>query len=114
MHINDLLYLRGIFVYTIVSFTPLDHTLGCSVGIEMFQVDATSNMNPSKLLQGAMESGNVFNLQDFEQNEIQFKQRSFQDSIGTFFNLFDTDLLLIWMNTFQHGFHFHCARCLLC
>ena len=43
----------------------------------------------------AMESGNVFNLQDFEQNEIPFKQRSFEDSIDTFFSLFDTDLLLI-------------------
>ena len=29
----------------------------------------------------AMESGNVFNLQDFEQNEVPFKQRSFEDSI---------------------------------
>ena len=32
----------------------------------------------------AMESGNVFNLQDFEQNEVPFKQRSFEDSIDTF------------------------------
>ena len=54
----------------------------------------------------AMESRNVFNLQDFEQNEISFKQRSFEDSIDTFLNLFDVDLLLIWMNTFRHGFRF--------
>ena len=32
----------------------------------------------------AMESGNDFNLQDFEQNEVPFKQRSFEDSIDTF------------------------------
>ena len=51
----------------------------------------------------AMESGNVFNLQEFEQNKIPFKQRSFEDSIDTFFSLFDADLLLIWMNTFQHA-----------
>ena len=54
----------------------------------------------------AMESGNVFNLQDFEQNEIPLKQRSFEDSIDTFLSLFDADLLLIWMNNFRHGFHF--------
>ena len=59
----------------------------------------------------AMESGNVFNLQDFEQNEVPFKQRSFEDSIDTFFSLFDTELLLIWMNTFRHGFLFHRASC---
>ena len=57
----------------------------------------------------AMESGNVFNLQDFEQNEIPLKQRSFEDSIDTFFSLFDADLLLIWMNNFQHGFPFRSA-----
>ena len=59
----------------------------------------------------AMESGNVFNLQDFEQNKIPFKQRSFEDSIDTFFSLFDTDLLLIWMNTFRHGFRFRRVSC---
>ena len=32
----------------------------------------------------AMESGNVFNLQEFEENKIPFKQRSFEDSIDTF------------------------------
>ena len=48
----------------------------------------------------AMENGNVINLQDFEQNEIPLKQRSFEDSIDTFFSLFDADLLLIWMNKF--------------
>ena len=58
-----------------------------------------------------MESGNVFNLQDFEQNKIPFKQRSFEDSIDTFFSLFDADLLLIWMNTFRHGFCFRDASC---
>ena len=56
-----------------------------------------------------MESRNVFNLQDFEQNEIPFKQRSFEDSIDTFFSLFDADLLLIWMNTFRHGFRIRLA-----
>ena len=59
----------------------------------------------------AMESGNVFNLQEFEQNKIPFKQRSFEDSIGIFLSLFDADLLLIWMNTFQHGFRFRQASC---
>ena len=43
----------------------------------------------------AMESMNIFNLQDFEQTKIPFKQRSFEDSIDTFFSLFDADLLLI-------------------
>ena len=43
----------------------------------------------------AMESENVFNLQDFEQKEIPLKQRSFEDSIDTFFSLFDADLLLL-------------------
>ena len=59
----------------------------------------------------AMESQNVFNLQDFEQNEIPFKQRSFEDSIDTLLSLFDTDLLLIWMNSFWHGFRFCDASC---
>ena len=59
----------------------------------------------------AMESRNVFNLQDFEQNEIPLKQRSFEDSIDTFLSLFDTDLLLIWMNKSWHGFRFHSASC---
>ena len=31
VHINDLLYLQGIVVHSVVSFTQLDHTLGCSV-----------------------------------------------------------------------------------
>ena len=43
----------------------------------------------------AMESRNVFNLQDIEQNKFPFKQRSFEDSIDTTFSLFDADLLLI-------------------
>ena len=59
----------------------------------------------------AMESGNVFNLQDFEQNEVPFKQRSFEDPIDTFFSLFDADLLLIWMNKFRHGFRFCSESC---
>ena len=59
----------------------------------------------------AMESGNVFSLQDFEQNKIPFKRRSFEDSIDTFFSLFDADLLLIRMNTFRHGSHFPHASC---
>ena len=46
-----------------------------------------------------MENGNVINLQDFEQNEIPLKQRSFEDSIDTFFSLFDADLLLICITT---------------
>ena len=58
-----------------------------------------------------MESGNVFNLQDFEQNEVPSKQRSFEDSIDTFFNLFDADLLLIWMNNSRHGLRFRSASC---
>ena len=59
----------------------------------------------------AMESGNVFNLQDFEQNEIPLKQRSFEDPFNTFLSLFDTDLLMIWMNNFRHAFRFHSASC---
>ena len=59
----------------------------------------------------AMESGNVFNLQAFEQNEVPSKQRSFEDSIDTFFSLFDADLLLIWMNNSRHGFRFRSASC---
>ena len=55
----------------------------------------------------AMESGNVFNLQDIEQNKIPLKQRSFEHSIATFLSLFGADLLLIWMITFRHGFRFH-------
>ena len=58
-----------------------------------------------------MESGNVFNLQDFEQNEVPFKQRSFEDSIDTFLSSFDADLLLIWMNNFWHGFRFRSVSC---
>ena len=58
-----------------------------------------------------MESVNVFNLQDFEQNEVLFKQRSFEDSIDTLFSLFDADLLLICMNNFRHGFRFRNASC---
>ena len=49
----------------------------------------------------AMESGNVFNLQDFEENETKLKQRRFKDSIGTLFRLFDADLLLIWINIYS-------------
>ena len=59
----------------------------------------------------AMESGTVSNFQDFEQNEIPLKQRSFEDSIDTFFSLFDADLLLIWKNKFRHGFRFRSASC---
>ena len=54
-----------------------------------------------------MTAGNVFNLQDFEQNKIKFKQRSFEDFIGTSFVLIDADLLLIWMNNFRLCFRFH-------
>ena len=39
-----------------------------------------------------MESGNVFILQDFEQNKIPLKQRSFEDSIDTFLSLFDLSI----------------------
>ena len=58
-----------------------------------------------------MDGGNAFNLQDFEQNEVPFKQRSFEDSIDTVFGLFDADLLLIWKNNFWHGFRFRNASC---
>ena len=53
----------------------------------------------------------VFNLQDFEQNKIKFKQRSIEDFIGISFVLIDADLLLIWMNNSQHCFCFHVASC---
>ena len=58
-----------------------------------------------------MTAGSVFNLQDFEQNKIKFKQRSFEDFIGTSFVLIDADLFLIWMNNFQLCFCFHLASC---
>ena len=58
-----------------------------------------------------MTAGNVFNLQDFEQNKGKSKQRSFEDFIGTSFVLIDADLLLIWMNNFQLCFRFHLASC---
>ena len=58
-----------------------------------------------------MTAGNVFNLQDFEQNKIKFKQKSVKDFIGTSFVLIDADLLLIWINKFQLWFHFHCELC---
>ena len=59
----------------------------------------------------AMESGNVFNLQDFEQNEIPLKQRSFEDSVDTFLAYLTLICLLIWMNNFQHLFRFLSASC---
>ena len=58
-----------------------------------------------------MTAGNIFNLQDFEQNKIKSKQRSFADFIATSFVLIDADLLLIWMNNFQLCFRFHLASC---
>ena len=60
-----------------------------------------------------MTAGNVFDLQDFEQNKIKFKQRSFEDFIGISFGTIDADLLLIWMNNFQLRFRFHSASCLV-
>ena len=59
----------------------------------------------------AMESRNVSNFEDFEENEIPLKQRSFEDSTDRFLSLFDADLLLIWMNNFRHGFLFRSASC---
>ena len=58
-----------------------------------------------------MTAGNVLNLQNFEQNKIKFKQRSFEDFIGNSFVLTDADLLLIWMNKFQLCFRFHRELC---
>ena len=58
-----------------------------------------------------MTAGNAFNLQDFEQNKIKFKQRSVEDFIGTSSVLTDADLLLIWMSKFQLWFRFHCEFC---
>ena len=46
-------------------------------------------------------------------NNIKSKQRSFEDFIGTSFVLIDADLLLIWINNFQHCFSFHLASCLV-
>ena len=53
VHINDLLYLRGIFVNPVFSFTQLDHALGCSVGVKIFWFDAAFNMNQSRLLRAS-------------------------------------------------------------
>ena len=61
-----------------------------------------------------MTARNVFNWQDFEQNKVKSKQRSFEDFIGTSFVLIDTDLLLIWMNKFQLRFRFRRELCLPC
>ena len=58
-----------------------------------------------------MTAGNVFNWQDFEQNKVKSKQRSFEDFIGTSFVLIDADLLLIWMNKFQLRFRFGRKLC---
>ena len=69
------------------------------------------HMNDLRVSTLAMESRNVFCLQGFEENEIPFKQRSFEDSIDTFLSLFDADLLLIWMDSFWHGFHFRHMSC---
>ena len=60
-----------------------------------------------------MTAGNVFYQQNFEQNKVKSKQRSFEDFIGTSFVLTDADLLLIWMNNFQLCFRFHLASCLV-
>ena len=58
-----------------------------------------------------MMAGNVFNKQDFEQNKVKSKQRSFEDFIGTSFVLIDADLLLIWMNKCQLRFRFRRELC---
>ena len=60
---------------------------------------------PRRTLMKILE-GTLFNLQDFEQNKILLKHRSFEDSINKILSLFHADLLLIWMNNFWHGFHF--------
>ena len=58
-----------------------------------------------------MTAGKIFNLQDFEQNKIKFKQRNVEDFIGTSFVLIDANLLLIWMNKFQLWFRFRSELC---
>ena len=61
-----------------------------------------------------MTAGNVFNLQNFEQDnfeQIKFEQKSFDDFIGKSFVLVDADLLLIRMNKFQLCFCFHLGSC---
>ena len=58
-----------------------------------------------------MKPGNVSNLQDFEQNKIKFKQRSFEDFIGTSSGLIDAVLLPIWMNNFRLCFGYRRASC---
>ena len=60
-----------------------------------------------------MTTGKVFNLQNFEQSKIKFKQRSIENFIGTSFVLIDADLLLIWMNKFQLWFRFRRELCLV-
>ena len=64
-----------------------------------------------KMITLEIKAGNLFNQQDFEQNKVKSKQRSFEDFIGTSFVLIDADLLLIWMNNFQLCFCFHLASC---
>ena len=58
-----------------------------------------------------MTAGDVFNLQDFEQNKIKFKQRSVEDSTGITFVLIDADLLLIWIDNSRCCFRFHVVLC---
>ena len=58
-----------------------------------------------------MTAVNVFTSQDFEQNKIKLKQRSFENFIGTSFVLTDVDLLLIWINNFQLCFRLNLASC---
>ena len=121
VRINNLLYLHGIFVELVAFFTQFGHTLGFFSVLKLlsfFQFLHQSNLitlRPHRLdpfttrvSTLAIESGNVFNLQDFERNKFPV---SFEDSIDTFFSLFDIDLLLIWMNTFRHGFRFRHASC---
>ena len=58
-----------------------------------------------------------FHWQNFEQNKVKSKERSFEDFIGTSFVLIDADLLLIWMNNFQLCFRsilHHAQSCLPC
>ena len=43
--VNDLLYLGGFFGHPVVSFPQFSNTVCCSVGINIFQFNATFNIN---------------------------------------------------------------------
>ena len=79
-----------------------DHFTSSAFCLDQFM----TKMNTHKIT-----AGNVFNLQYFERNKIEFKHRSIEVFIATSFVLIDADLLLIWMNKSQLWFCFRHELC---